>query len=230
MPPRDFFTTKLVKDPSRPPETLLLRGYPGASSEEGHERLYTDADLSSWIDVPKEAVLHTQEVAGSDGLPLTLTWVQRSMVERLRGGGIGRAPIQPMAPTPWSPMCPPRTLSIPECLGPRTLSVPECFGPRTRVGPQCPPLRTTNPLDCFAPRTLVGPACTVFTASCPQTGGFNTMICPSAVDACPSAPGGCDWQLTPNITPLAQTPLGQGPGGGWGPGNLGAGFGFGFGR
>jgi hypothetical protein len=52
------FVRHIVSDPKNVPDVMLLTGYLGASSEEGHERLYTKRDLSDHIDIPKPAILH----------------------------------------------------------------------------------------------------------------------------------------------------------------------------
>jgi hypothetical protein len=52
------FVRNVVSDPKNVPDVMLLRGYPGASSEEAHERLYLSADLSSYVEIPRAAILH----------------------------------------------------------------------------------------------------------------------------------------------------------------------------
>jgi hypothetical protein len=47
-----------VSDPKNVPDVMLLYGYLGASSEEGHERLYLSPDLTNYVEVPRDAVLH----------------------------------------------------------------------------------------------------------------------------------------------------------------------------
>jgi hypothetical protein len=61
--PEDDFVSKVVKDPRQPPDTLLLSGYLGKSSEEGHTRLYFDPELKSYVEIPQEAIQHWQEVS-----------------------------------------------------------------------------------------------------------------------------------------------------------------------
>jgi len=60
--PLDDFVSKVVKDPKQPPDTTLLTGYLGKSSEEGHTRIYFDPELKNYLEVPNDAVLHTQEI------------------------------------------------------------------------------------------------------------------------------------------------------------------------
>ncbi len=52
------FVRQIVTDPKNVPDVMLLYGYPGASSEEGHERLYLSPDLSNYVEVPQDAILH----------------------------------------------------------------------------------------------------------------------------------------------------------------------------
>ena len=52
------FVQNVVTDPKNVPDVMLLTGYPGASSEEGHERLYLSPDLSSYVEIPRTAILH----------------------------------------------------------------------------------------------------------------------------------------------------------------------------
>ena len=60
---KDNFISKIVKDPASPPKTILLRGYLGDSSEEGHTRLYLDAQLNNYVEIPDDAILHEEDVA-----------------------------------------------------------------------------------------------------------------------------------------------------------------------
>jgi len=72
------FVAKIVKDPGAPPETVMLTGYLGASSEEGHTRLYFDPHLSNYVEIPNDAILHSQD-AGPDqaGLGGSYVWIKR---------------------------------------------------------------------------------------------------------------------------------------------------------
>ena len=46
---------------------MLLTGYLGASSEEGHERLYLSPDLSNYVEIPEAAILHRAPPAERTG-------------------------------------------------------------------------------------------------------------------------------------------------------------------
>jgi hypothetical protein len=52
------FIRQIVGDPKNVPDVTLLTGYLGASSEEGHERLYLSTDLANYVEIPKAAILH----------------------------------------------------------------------------------------------------------------------------------------------------------------------------
>jgi hypothetical protein len=54
----DNFIRHIVSDPKNVPDVTLLTGYLGASSEEGHERLYLSPDLTNYVEIPKAAILH----------------------------------------------------------------------------------------------------------------------------------------------------------------------------
>ena len=74
----DDFVARLVQDPGDPPDLLLLSGYLGASSEEGHVRLYLDEELSRYAEIPKEAIRHARELSPEQS-PLggSLLWIDR---------------------------------------------------------------------------------------------------------------------------------------------------------
>jgi hypothetical protein len=77
--PHSDFIDKLVKDPAAPPDTRLLTGFVGASTRADHIRIYSDAELTSWIDVPTDQVVHAAR-DGSSGAVLapTYVWVRRN--------------------------------------------------------------------------------------------------------------------------------------------------------
>ena len=74
----DDFVGRIVQDPSQPPDLLLLSGYLGASSEEGHVRLYLDEELSRYVELPEKSIRHTQELSPEQS-PLggSLVWLER---------------------------------------------------------------------------------------------------------------------------------------------------------
>ncbi|HEV3051093.1 MAG TPA: hypothetical protein VGX50_12340, partial [Longimicrobium sp.] len=90
-PPRDAWVSRVVDDPSNPPDAVLLSGYIGDAAEEGRSRIYTDASLSSYVEVSDEDVLH-HEAADTGGLPEggSLVWVRSdALVTPGPDGGTG---------------------------------------------------------------------------------------------------------------------------------------------
>ena len=72
------FVTKVVADPSAPPAVYLVSGYPGPSSRDGHTRLYYTPDLSVWLEIPSDAIVHTQELTHDRNvLGAVLMWVRQ---------------------------------------------------------------------------------------------------------------------------------------------------------
>ena len=69
---------QIVTDPKNVPDVMLLYGYPGASSEDGHERLYLSPDLANYIEIPASAILHRmaapKEQDANGGMTL---WVRK---------------------------------------------------------------------------------------------------------------------------------------------------------
>ncbi len=72
------FVRRIVNDPKSVPDVVRLEGYLGASSEDGHERLYLSADLSSYVEIPKDAILHQMDVpAAHDPHGAVVVWVKK---------------------------------------------------------------------------------------------------------------------------------------------------------
>ena len=89
------FVAAVVEDPQAPPDALLVAGFVGSSSEEAHCRLYLDARLSDYVEIPEAAILHSQDLP-KDSFPLggTYLWITRDAEvihgkadgERYKGG------------------------------------------------------------------------------------------------------------------------------------------------
>ncbi len=75
---------QIVSDPANPPDTVLIAGYPGASPFEGYERLYFTPDLSNWVDIPKDDVLHQAPVPG-DSFGAVYVWIRKGSALLFRG-------------------------------------------------------------------------------------------------------------------------------------------------
>jgi len=75
----DAFVAKVVGDPAKPQETLMLQGFLGASSEANHTRIYTDPTLESYVDVANGDIVHTEAISKEES-PLGgyYVWVKKS--------------------------------------------------------------------------------------------------------------------------------------------------------
>lgn len=293
------FIDQIVKDPRNPPKMLLLTGYLGRSSEEGHTRLYLDPELSDYVEIPNDAILHAEPTGEESSLAGTYVWIARSAevvhgqagatrykasflegritqdyMNQAAGGGLGTAgvggaggaggaaafapytiPFPICNPTQFPPYCPP---SIPLWRCP-TRFYPLC---RSVVVVQCPSVVWCRPsvpsyrcpsvaINC---PTRTGIGCTnsslvvcqsvavrcpvASVVGCPQPSAVVQCptfgACPSAIDACPSAPGGCTFDPTIFQTPVVNPGgfeggglAGGGMAGGFGMFGGGGGFGFG---
>src|SRR5262245_13439763 len=58
--PEDPIVSNLVKDPKLPPDTLMLTGFVGKSSEDGYTRIYFDYDLRNYVEIPNSAILYSE--------------------------------------------------------------------------------------------------------------------------------------------------------------------------
>jgi hypothetical protein len=118
QPPRDGeaeFVRAIVTDPRNVPDVMRLYGYPGASSEENHNRLYLNPDLSQYVEVPTNAILHRMAVpAEQDPNGAVLLWVRRdaaliqkaapatqALAQYFAGAIAGAAVAQYPWPNPW---------------------------------------------------------------------------------------------------------------------------------
>jgi hypothetical protein len=166
--PADNFVARLVPDPAKPPELMRLTGYRGASNQEGHTRLYGNAELSVYWDIPESDVLFEQPVpAETDPLGAVTLWIKRdsqvvsSPAQQNQGGqqpmnafsGAAAAPQTQAAiftptytlPHSITPLCPSHYYYCPP---PSPLVIcnhsplPYCVQP---VSPTCPPTHPTIP-------------------------------------------------------------------------------------
>ncbi len=63
----------LASDPSKPPERATkLFGFPGPAADADTTRLWLDADLTTYVDVPNDAIIHSQTLENDQG---TVLWV-----------------------------------------------------------------------------------------------------------------------------------------------------------
>ncbi len=66
----------LASDPSKPPERATkLFGFPGPAADDKSTRLWLDPDLVSHVEVPNDAIIHSQTLDNDQG---TILWVDPS--------------------------------------------------------------------------------------------------------------------------------------------------------
>ena len=70
---------RLVSDPADVPDARIVIGLPGRSSRTGHTRVYLTLDLSEYLEIADEDVLHAQDMDAPEA-PLrgTAIWIRRS--------------------------------------------------------------------------------------------------------------------------------------------------------
>lgn len=72
---------RVAADPADVPAVRLLCGYPGKAPEKGCRRIYLQPDLSDWVDVAEQDVLHEEAVPGASPSGLAHVWVKRGKAE-----------------------------------------------------------------------------------------------------------------------------------------------------
>jgi hypothetical protein len=85
------FVARVVKDAKSPPETRMLTGWLGDAAEEGDRRLYTSAELSCYIDIPTDAILHTEPIRDAQPAGCVFVWVKRDAALKQGGSASSRA-------------------------------------------------------------------------------------------------------------------------------------------
>ena len=85
------FIGRVVSDAKNPPETRMLTGWFGDSGEEGFRRLYTDAELTSYIDIPDDAILYSEPLRDVQPAGCALVWVKRDAALKQGGSAASRA-------------------------------------------------------------------------------------------------------------------------------------------
>jgi hypothetical protein len=68
---------KLIPDPDQPAEARVLSGFVGTSTREGHVRLYLNLELSSYVEIAEDDVLHAEAPSPDDPMGMSVLWVRR---------------------------------------------------------------------------------------------------------------------------------------------------------
>lgn len=85
------FIDRVVSDAKNPPETRMLTGWFGNSGEDGYRRLYADAELSSYVDIPDDAILYTEPLRDSQPAGCVMVWIKRDAALKQGGSAASRA-------------------------------------------------------------------------------------------------------------------------------------------
>lgn len=75
---QDDLIARIVPDPANVPDVKSLVGWLGSSAREGHVRLYVSPDLDEYLDVPEDAVRHSEATGDRSSVGATVIWVDRS--------------------------------------------------------------------------------------------------------------------------------------------------------
>jgi hypothetical protein len=175
------FVRRIVTDPKNVPDVMRLYGYPGASSEENHDRLYLNPDLSQYVEVPRHAILHRMAVpTEQDPNGAVVVWVRRDAALIYKSAPAAQALAQYFAGAIAG------ATAAGAAAAPRVaLTHPVLCWP-TRIGPACP---DTVQLPCTPacpyPSEICTPACTprYQTATGPE---FCTIFRPDCAAAAPA--------------------------------------------
>jgi hypothetical protein len=85
------FIGRVVSDAKNPPETRMLTGWFGDSGNEGYRRLYTDAELSSYVDIPDHAILYTEPLRDTQPSGAVMVWIKAGAALKQGGSAASRA-------------------------------------------------------------------------------------------------------------------------------------------
>lgn len=75
MSDQDYFVDVLGKDPANIPDMILLNGFLGASTQAEHVRLYLNAVLNEYLEIPLSAILHQEKIPAGPGQALAAHYV-----------------------------------------------------------------------------------------------------------------------------------------------------------
>lgn len=195
----------LASDPSQPPQPAIrLFGFPGPAPDANTTRLWLDLDLTSYVDVPNDAIVHHQTLDNDQG---TLLWVEPSaklshsttqsqeVQAKFLGGPIAETNLAASASTSRSA----GALN----LGGGFQTGFVCPGPNSFAWSPCPPTdlvpcRVTFNIPCI---TRDWNVCVPQTPGCPTPGCPTGLHCPSQ-NFCPDTPLCNDPVVNPGEDPV----------------------------
>jgi hypothetical protein len=207
------FVRRIVTDPKNVPDVMRLYGYPGASSEEHHDRLYLNTDLSSYVEVPRSAILHRMEVPREqDPNGAVVLWVRRDAALIQKAAAAAQALAQYFAgaiagAAAGAGAMPAGIALLPTQIAP-CVPTPVCTPACQTVLANCTQLCVTHITPCLATHQLT--ACIPCTAGCPTHLLTPCVPCPThqltACIPCTQATPCPTHQLTPCVPCTQATP------------------------
>ncbi|HVR41701.1 MAG TPA: hypothetical protein VMU84_21570 [Thermoanaerobaculia bacterium] len=85
------FVQAVAGDGTSPPDVRVLTGWLGASGDDGYARLYLDQELSTYVDIPRDAILYSEDIPDSRPAGARNVWVRRDAELKEGGSAITRA-------------------------------------------------------------------------------------------------------------------------------------------
>jgi hypothetical protein len=150
--PQDDLVNALVPDPSKVPDLIVLVGFLGRSSQNGHWRLYLKPSMALYVEFDVRDVVHHQRIPleqsymgmggtqiwlkGEAQLRLTDLDAEREEAAWLRGSLIDRVSAEPQSyPSDWDleELASKRPLTTRWCAGRQQwpMTTRWCYGPMT---------------------------------------------------------------------------------------------------
>ena len=173
------FVQAVAGDGTSAPDVRVLTGWLGASGEEGHVRLYLDATLSAYVDIPRDAVLYSEEIPNSHPAGQRSVWVKNDAELKEGGSAIARAAKFLFGQVRQD------FLGAAGVAQPQAPQTQICLTFRPGCQPTAPPCATAAPCTCPGPVTVKWPDCGSAVDACP------TRICdfaPQGLEAAGPAP------------------------------------------
>lgn len=109
----DDWVAKLAADPNKKPDVVVVTGFCGTAPEGKSVRVFLNAELQNWVDVPVEAVLHREAIPKSvSPLGGSYLWIDKSAWSSCQMGhaahqGGQQQQQQQQPPPPSQPQPPP---------------------------------------------------------------------------------------------------------------------------
>lgn len=222
------FIEAVAGDGTTAPDVRMLTGWLAPSGDAATTRLYLDASLGTYVDIPNDTLLYSEEIPNSHPSGASTVWVRNGAELREGGSALARAAKFLTGP-------------VQQAFGAQGFAAAQqlpdthvCLTYRAGCEPQMPGRFTRNPCsaidlcpsaliecgtgDAFGTRqfgaqrtvpitiSASGPLCPLTTIGCPDPNPSVGQPCATAKPAlCPSAPQACPQ---PNAVPFGWTSLG----------------------